>query len=265
MTATGGTEAITFAGESGTQTIISNGVTLDFPITVFTTGSSLQLSEPLTLINDRVLTVSGGGLVANGHDITVGQLLASNSNIRTVNIAGITVTLTGTGTMWNTTSTTNLTLIATNSTINLTNTSSTSRTFAGGGLTYNDLDIGGATGTSTTIFTGNNTFAGILSSSKTVAHTVQFTAGTTTTVDEFSISGSAGNPVTLSSVTTAQHNLVLTGATDVDVSYVDISYSNASPADTWYALLTNNNTNGGNNTGWIFDNTVQPSTFFLVF
>jgi hypothetical protein len=268
MIATGGTEAITFAGDSVTQTIISNGVTLDFPITVFTTGSSLPLSEPLTLINDRVLTVSGGGLVANGHDITVGQLLASNSNIRTVDISNVTVTLTGAGTVWNTTSTTNLTLIATNSNIDLTNTSTASRLFAGGGLTYGNLDIGGATGANTLMtFTGNNTFTGTMSSSKTVAHTLQFTAGTTTTVGGFTVSGSAGNEVTIISATLAQHNLVLTGGGNVDISYANVRYSNASPADTWYALLTNNNTNGGDNTGWIFGPTPggSSSNFFLVF
>jgi hypothetical protein len=266
MTATGGTEVVTFAGDSGTQTIISNGVTLDFPVTVFTTGSSLQLSEPLTLINDRVLTVNGGGLVANGHDITVGQLLASNSNIRTIDITGITVTLTGTGTMWNTTSTTNLTLIATNSTINPTSTSTALRVFAGGGLTYNDLDIGGATGSGDFYFTGNNTFTGTISSSKTVGYVMVFASGSTTTVGGFTVSGSAGNEVNITSSLSGQHNLVLTGGGTVDVSYTDISNSNAAPADTWYAWLYNNNIDGGNNTGWIFANAVPTSSnFFLVF
>jgi hypothetical protein len=170
--------------------------------------------------------------------------------------------------VWNTTATTNLTLITTNSTINATNTSNTTRTFAGGGLTYNDLDIGGATGSGDFYFTGNNTFTGTISSSKTVGYFIAFAAGSTTTVGGFTVSGSAGNIVNITSSLTGQHNLILTGGGTVDVSYTNISSSNASPADTWYALLTNNNTDGGNNTGWIFSNSppvVANSNFFLVF
>ena len=158
-------------------------------------------------------------------------------------------------------------LIATNSNINLTDTTTTARTFAGGSLTYGNLDIGGATGTSTMTFTGNNTFAGALTSSKTVAHTVQFTAGTTTTVGAFTVSGTEGNIVTITSPTTAQHNLVLTGGGNVGtVDYLDISYSNASPAvNTWYPGL--NSIDSGDNTGWMFPAPPpgSSSNFFLVF
>jgi hypothetical protein len=58
-------------------------------------------------------------------------------------------TLSGTGTVWNCATSTNLRLIQNTSTIVLSNTSTTARTFAGGGKTYNNLIIGGATGTST--------------------------------------------------------------------------------------------------------------------
>jgi hypothetical protein len=267
MTATSGANAITFNGDSGTQTITSNGVTLDFPVTVFTTGSNFQLSEPLVLSGARVLTVNGGNLIANGHNITTGVFISSNGNVRRIDISDVTVNLTTVGTVWNMSTNTNATLIATNSNINLTDTTTGTRGFSGGDLTYNNLDIGGATGTSNTIFTGNNTFTGTLSSSKTVAHTIKFTAGTTTTVGGFTVNGTAGNEVTLTSATTAQHNLVLAGGGTVNVSYANISYSDASPVDTWYALLTNNNTDDGNNTGWFFGASPSGSSsnFFLVF
>jgi hypothetical protein len=163
------------------------------------------------------------------------------------------------------TSTTGANLIATNSNINLTSDSTSSRQFAGGGFTYGNLNIGGSGANALMTFTGNNTFAGALTSSKTVTHTVQFTAGTTTTVGGFDISGTEGNVVTIISATQAQHNLVLTGGGNVDVSYANIRYSNASPSNTWYALLTNNNEDLGNNTGWIFGSAGSSSNFFLIF
>jgi len=175
------------------------------------------------------------------------------------------VDLTGTGTAWNMASTTGATLIATNSNINLTNNTTTSRGFSGGGLTYGNLDIGGVSSTSTTVFSGNNTFVGALTSSKTVAHTLSF-FGTTTTLDAFTVTGTAGNVVTITSSTAAQHNLILTTGLVDTVDYLDISYSNASPAvNTWYPGL--NSINSGNNNGWMFPAPPpgSSSNFFLVF
>jgi hypothetical protein len=168
------------------------------------------------------------------------------------------------------TTATGATLIATNSNINLTDSTTATRTFSGGSLTYGNLDIGGATGASDFYITGNNTFAGTITSSKTVGYYIAFATGSTTTVNGFAVSGSAGNIVNITSAAvgnvTGSHNLVFTGAGTVDVNYANISYSNASPVNTWYALLTNNNVDGGNNTGWIFElPTTSSSNFFLVF
>ena len=265
MTVTGGSSTLTFNGVSANQTLVTNGVTTDFPITIFSTNGNFVLGETLNLVA-RTLTVNQGNLIANGYDITVSEFVSSNGNPRIIDISNVTVTLNGTLAVWNMTTTTGANLIATNSNINLTDATTSTRTFSGGGLTYGNLDIGGATGTSNLLITGNNTFLGAITSSKTVAHGILFVAGQTTTVDGFTVSGSSGNVVTITSSTAATHNLVFTGAGNVDVSYADISYSNASPTNTWYALLTNNNTNSGNNTGWIFT-TGSPasSNFFLVF
>jgi hypothetical protein len=264
MTVTGGANAVIFNGVSANQTLVTSGVTTDFPVTIFSTNGNFVLSEPLNLVA-RTLTVNQGNLIANGYNITTGGFSSSNGNPRIIDISNVTVDLTGTGTAWNMASTTGATLIATNSNINLTNNTTALRGFSGGGLTYGNLDIGGVSSTSTTVFAGNNTFVGALTSSKTVAHTLSF-FDTTTTLGAFTVTGTAGNVVTITSSTAAQHNLVLTGGGNVDVSYTDISYSNASPTNTWYALLTNNNTDSGNNTGWIFT-TGSPanSNFFLVF
>jgi hypothetical protein len=66
---------------------------------------------------------------------------------------------------------------------------------------YNKLTIGGATGTSTLTISGNNQFTE-LASTKTVAHTIAL--GTTTqTFGKWSVTGTAGNVVTLTGTGTA--------------------------------------------------------------
>lgn len=160
----------------------------------------------------------------------------------TLNMGSGTWTLTGTGTVWNASG---ATINAQTSNILLSNTTTSSRTFAGSGLSYNKLTIGGATGTSTLTITGSNTFAE-LASTKTVAHTVLFTNGTTTNIGRWSISGSAGNLVTVGSTSTAPVTLTYTGTGKVSSNYLSVSYVTANPDLTWYVGA--NSTNGGNNT-----------------
>jgi hypothetical protein len=110
--------------------------------------------------------------------------------------------------------------------------------------------------------TGANTFT-------TIANGVQptsflFTAATTTTVTNWSVSGTAGNLVTIGSVTAATHTLSKSTGT-VSSDYLSVSYSIATGGATWYAGA--NSTNGGNNTGWIFSALPSTSTgnFFMLF
>src|SRR5690606_14253689 len=118
------------------------------------------------------------------------------------------------------------------STIILSNTSTSARTFIGNGKTFNNLVIGGATGYSTLTITGSNTF-NTISSTKTVAHTIRFAAGSTTTVDDWTVTGSEGAVVTLRPVS-GQFNIVrrsidpLTG-----LDYLDVANSNATPGAVW--------------------------------
>ena len=172
-------------------------------------------------------------------------------------------TLSGTGTVWNLGTSTNMTLNPSTSTIVLSDTSVTARTFAGGGLTYNNLTIGGTTGISTLTFTGSNIF-NTLSSTKTVAHTLLFTASTTNTFTTFNINGTLGNVVTIGSVTAASHTLAKAGGGTVTADYMSISRSTATPTLTW---LATNSTNGGNNSGWYFGAfpSASSSNYFLMF
>lgn len=250
----------TFAATSGTQDITSNGRTMDFPLTQSGVGGTVRLLDALTLGATRTYTLTNGTFNANNFNVSVGAFSSSNSNTRTLTMGSGAWTLSGTtDSVWDTTTTTGLTFNKDTANITLSATGTTTRTFAGGSLTYNNLTIGGSTGASTTTFTGGSTF-GTISSTKTVAQTILFAPGTTTTVANWTVTGSAGNVLTIGSVGgAAQHTLAKTGGGTITVDYASISYSNATPANTWAAA---NSTNGGANDGWTF---LQGSGFFLFF
>jgi hypothetical protein len=85
----------------------------------------------------------------------------------------------------------------------------------GSGFSYNKLTIGGATGTSTLTIGGNNQFTE-LASTKTVAHTIAL--GTTTqTFGKWSVTGTAGNVVTLTGTGTSH---ILVGACTDGIDYL---------------------------------------------
>ena len=221
-----GTSGIQYAGRNKTQTITSAGRTFTQPIIQTTIGGGVVFADAY-IITGASYTLTNGSLSTN-YNITIPTFLSTNSNTRSVTLGAMVWSLTGTGTVWNTATVTGFTLTPATSKIALTDTTTTARTFAGGGLTFYDLEIGGATGVSTLTFTGSNTF-NTISSTKTVAHTLLFTAATTTTVADFTVTGTVGNVVTIGSVTAASHNLVKTGGGNISVDYMSISRSNASP------------------------------------
>jgi hypothetical protein len=155
-----------------------------------------------------------------------------------------------------------LPLMQNTSTIVLSDTSTTARTFAGGGKTYNNLIIGGATGTSALTISGSNTF-NTISSTKTVAHTITFTSGTTTTVSNWTVTGTSGNELTINASSPgSQATLNKTGGGVISgIDYLSIQDSNATPGSTWFA--GENSTNVANNSGWVFGG--STSNFFFFF
>jgi hypothetical protein len=159
-------------------------------------------------------------------------------------------TLTGTSTIWNTGTITNLTFNKNTANILLSNTTTAARTFTGGGLTFNKLTIGGATGTSTLTLNGANTFSE-LASTKTVAHTVLLPVSANgMTIDTWSITGTAGNVVTLNSSTVGtQRNFNLTNVTS-GIDYLSVTDIAVNQANRFYVGA--NSTNGGNNFNVIF-------------
>ncbi len=155
---------------------------------------------------------SGAGTVTLTTDPTTQSVTCTGSSI-TLNLSAHTLSLSGTGTVW----TGGGTITAGTSTINLTNSSSSSKTFSGQGFTYYNLTMTSAS-TATYTLSGANTFnnfyltgngTGILTIGAsntfqdfkvdTPPHTVNFTAGTIQTLNTFTVSGTAGNLITLQS------------------------------------------------------------------
>ena len=132
--------------------------------------------------------------------------------------------------------------------------------FDGGGLTYNcTLEI--SSSTNITIY-NSNTFTTITNTISPLE--IIFDDGTTTTVTNWNVNGTAGNLINIrSNSNTAFYLSKASGV--VSSNYLQLLGSNAAGGATWYAGA--NSVNSGGNTGWIF--TAPPSAAatgnFLVF
>lgn len=241
------TGAITFQ-KRGTQTITSNGVTFGCALTIDSVTGTVQLADALTLNSARTLTVTSGTFDAVSYNVTVGLFSASGTTARSVYLRSGTWTLSGTGTVWDLTTVTNLLFFKGTAGIVLSDTSTTARTFNGGAYDYTSLTIGGTTGVSTTTITGNNCFY-TLASTKTVAHTIALGA-TTQIIGVWTISGTAGNVVTISG--TANIYMVNDAVSGVDYLALGTTVLNAGTYAEFYAGA---NSTGGTN----FSLTTKPA------
>jgi hypothetical protein len=260
MSLTATTSNLKFSATSGTKTITSNGKTMDFPITFDGAGGTFQLQDAMTLGSTRTVTFTNGTVDLNGFTLT-GGIARTLSGTKNITFNGGTLLLSGSGaSAWNASST-NFTTTAGTGTGAISMTSASAKTFNGGGATYNcNLNQGGA---GDLTITGSNTFNDITNSVQPA--TILFTAGTTQTVSDFTLSGTAGNLIIIDSTTASQFTLSKASGT-VSVSFVDIADSNATGGATWNAFTSNGNVDGGNNTGWIFSGGA-PSTgnMFMMF
>lgn len=78
------TGTLTFAGTSGTQTITTNGVTFDCPLTFSGIGGTFQLQDNFTTGSTRTATLTAGTLDLNTKTLSTGIFASSNSNTRTL-------------------------------------------------------------------------------------------------------------------------------------------------------------------------------------
>jgi hypothetical protein len=179
---------IDFIGTVGTQTLTTNGKTLDCPIDK-NDGSTLQLQDNLTIGSTRTLTHRAGTIDINDNTLTTGVYSATGTTARGIDFGTGTLAVGGNFTA----SGSNYTTAGTGS---VSMTSASGKTFAGGGFTYPTLNQGGA---GTLTITGANTFADI--SNTVQPATITFPANTTTSVQNLSVSGTFGNLITLNSST----------------------------------------------------------------
>lgn len=260
MTLAAGTSITTFAGTSGTQTITTNGKTLDFPITFNGAGGTFALNGALTQGSTRVTTLTNGTLDLAGYTYTCGSF-ATAAGTKNITFNGGTLTVPASGaTAFNNAAPTGFTTTAGTGTGTLTMTSASAKTFVGGGSTYNcTLNQGGAG--ALTISDGGNTFNNITATTR--PSTITFTSGTTNTFNNFNVNGIAGNLVTINASTAGSQATISKSSGTVSVDYLSIRDSNATGGATWNAGA--NSTDVSNNTGWIFgaapvNVTVSPTT-----
>jgi hypothetical protein len=261
MSLTATSNTFIFGATSGTKTITTNGKTMDFPVIFNGVGGTWQLQDAMTLGSTRLATFTNGTVDLNGFTLTSGTGTTATGT-KNITFNGGTLLLSGSGaTAWNNAQPTNFTTTAGTGTGAISMTSASAKTFVGGGSTYNcNLNQGGA---GDLTITNSNTFNDITNSVQPA--TILFTAGTTQTVNDFTLSGTSGNLITIDSTTASQFTLSKASGT-VSVSYLDIRDSIGTGGAVWEALTDNGNVDGGNNTGWIFS-AVAPSTgnMFMMF
>jgi hypothetical protein len=193
-----------FFNNESTKTFDSGGKTFNF--------HNINLECPSTtgglqLINSN-LTLSGGGLTLTGGTLDLNNLTFSISSAFTAGTGTLSrdITFNGGTLVVGTTFTggsTNFTTTAGTGSGVISMTRATAKTFTGNGVTYNcSLNQGGA---GNLTISGSNTFDDITNSVQPA--TILFTVGTTQTVNNFSLSGTSGNLITIDSTTAFQFTL----------------------------------------------------------
>jgi hypothetical protein len=221
ISATG--QSFVFGSTSVTQRqITSNGKTIDLGVTFNGIGGSWRFQDAFTLGSTRTLTLTAGGIDSNGVAVSTGSFSSAGSSIRSISFGSSTWTVLGAN--W-TVSGSNF---STSGAGTISMTSALAKTFAGGGFSFPTLNNGGA---GALTISGSNTFANLTNTVQPTTFT--FTSGTTTTFTNFSISGTAGNLVTVGSTSASQSILQKSSGWNVGL----------------------NSTNGGNNTGLFFAGT----------
>lgn len=231
-----------FAKWSGTQTLTSGGVSFSCPIAIQTGGTFVNADA---YTGTASITYSSGTWDDGDFNITASSITISNTTLNAAKVfnKGIgTYTLTSiSGTVWNASGIVNLTFTDSGTT-KITGGGSSNKTFAGGGLTYNIVwNDTGSTGA--VIYTGNNTYAQLKSTSG-AARTNSFVGGSTHTIADLDIDGTAGNNTVLSRSSgsgTYTWNLTTPQTCDrITVSNLNV---------TGETLTLTNSTDGGGNTG----------------
>lgn len=275
-TITAGTQFWYLGGAAGTTSTLNfGGVTHDLNLVVggsigavWNNNEVIQLGSALTLGATKSFnvllstTTNGAEFKTNNYNITANAMNSGFSGKFTAGTSTITLTgvngqiSAGNVVFQDFNSGPNAAKFdGASSTILLSNTTTSARTLSFTNLDsrYGKITIGGTTGISTTTFNlGYPVYITELASTKTVAHTILFTDTTNVNIGTWSVTGTAGNVVTIGRSTAGgQVSLVSTGGIQYGpINYLSFSNVAGSPSNTWYVGA--NSTNGANNTGLIF-------------
>ena len=210
---------IDISNTSGTVTITSAGQTIPSLISVQGSGGTTELGDNASFAN---FGVSYGTFNTNAHSMNLsGYCQISGSPNPTFNMSGSTITCA----RWTVYQGLNFTVDSTSKII-----MTGANTFTGAALTYNEVDLNSS---GTTTIAGSNTFSKLVLPSGTT-QTIKFTDGTTQHITTATLSGSSGHVHTLTGTSTAGWNIVKDGGGAAYEDWVTITYSVASPANSWY-------------------------------
>lgn len=251
--------AITFSMTGGSATIKAplggfsfGNLVVDAPGATITTANYLKVTS---------LKLYRGTFVA-AHNILTGSFETSGSGVRALNLgssSSIVWEVNGGGAIWYCINLANFTLSG-DPGVQIRLVSSTQRVFYGGGLSYPKL-VNPNSGQ--VVIFDNNTFAEITNSVS--PSTFIFGSGSTQTITNFNVNGTAGNLVTVNSWTSGSQATLSKASGTVSASYLSIKDINATGGAVWNAVSS---TDGGNNTGWVFStpppvNSGNMLTFFM--
>ena len=191
----GGFFTLTFAGRTSGLTITTAGISIgpNWDLIFQGPGSTYTLQDALD-DNGKTITVNDGTFVTNGFSVTAALFVSNNGRTRAITLGSSVVSLgsTAAAAPWNTAAS-GLTFSGASSTIIYTAASANTRQFNGSGFTYGTLTyiVAGSTGKLTV--SGSNTFGNLNFSDASNARTLEFTAGTTTTIiGNFNVNGTSG-------------------------------------------------------------------------
>lgn len=268
---------LSFDTASATYTITTGGKTLtNSGININANSVTMSLADNLTIsgvdgngFSINLLTSSSFTLTTNNKNLTCVSIGSQSATTGTFNMGTGTITITGSSNCCDLRGFS--TINASTSTLKFTDATASDKALRLNGKTYNNIWLAPGAGTGNFYFIGATTCADIKDDG-TVAHTIYFPSGTTTTFTTWNINGNSGQLISLNSATnttpnTSTHTLSCSSGT-ISADYLNIQHSVAQGGATYYAGVnsTDNQATATAGSGWIF--TAPPTTAnsnFLMF
>ena len=249
----------TFNATTTGKTINFNGITLSNNATFDGLGGGWTLASSLT--TSSLIILYKGSLNTAGYSVSCQAFRSDDVGTRALTLGATTWTVTSTFSgdlAWYVVDSGGyMTVSRGTSTISLTG--SVRQDFYGAGKTWGTINLGGSGGVH--LLENAGTYANV-TNSITPAY-ISFPSGYTNYFENFSVSGTSGNLVSIySDFPPAVSTLSKVGGGVISLNYLSVTNLTATGSGaTWYAGA--NSTNGGNNTGWIFGSPSGGMLFFF--